>query len=159
MHNPEVKIEARLLYLQYQNDEQVAAHLKIKTSTVSRWRRQAEGEWEQEAKQFDKNYAADMATLKGFEFTWAVNLVSMLEKVKKKVEESDKPDAQSLYAIRGILDSIAKLKKNMDKSSIDDNDVVQALFDVMMADPEMAPLIKRKWDTLLEKAAQQMRRN
>jgi ubiquinone biosynthesis protein Coq4 len=83
----------------------------------------------------------------------------MLEKVKKKVEESDKPDAQSLYAIRGILDSIAKLKKNMDKSSIDDNDVVQALFDVMMADPEMAPLIKRKWDTLLEKAAQQMRRN
>jgi hypothetical protein len=157
MHNPEVKIEARLLYLQYQNDEQVAAHLKIKTSTVSRWRRQAEGEWEQEAKQFDKNYAADMATLKGFEFTWAVNLVSMLEKVKKKVEESDKPDAQSLYAIRGILDSIAKLKKNMDKSKLDDNDTVQAMLDVMMADPELEPILKRKWNSLLEKVEQRLK--
>jgi transposase-like protein len=159
MHDVEVKRKARQLYLDYQADDQVAEELKIPPSTVSRWRRKANGEWEKDAKEFSRNYAADRAKLKEFEFTWAINLVTMLEKVKDKVEASEQPDAQSLYAIRGILDSISKLKKNMDKTKIDDNDAVQALFDVMMADPEMAPLIKRKWKTLLEKATQQLKVN
>lgn len=155
---------ARQLFLEFRNMNAVASMLKKEgfatygRSTLFEWKADAlkEGDdWDEAGRKHDKDFAESRAKMSGFNERWSLDLADLAKTIQATLDA--KPKWTDINAIIKLLDKVESMRKASQKSGLEESEAISELFDVMLEDHELAPILRRKSVAILEKVESRMK--
>jgi hypothetical protein len=166
VRNTDAYLRARELFVEGLPLERIPAALKKEGfvrytgSTIKRWKAEAKtdgDDWNAAAEEHLQRTVEAKAQLINFHEGWAIKILEAAKKFLEKIEDDDSPKHVDANALAKLIDLVEKLQKWQDRSKLDESEAVRVLFDVMMTDRELAPILKKKWESILKQVDERMK--
>jgi len=155
---------ARQLFLEFRNMNAVADILRKEgfahygRSTLFEWKAEAKSEgddWDEAGHEYDRDFAEAKAKMSGFNERWSHDLDDIAQTIKTTLDQ--KPKWTDINAIIKLLKQVEAMRKASQHSELEESEAIRELFDCMMEDHELAPILRRKWADILARVEKRMK--